>query len=403
MTVALAGSPLAIGDLWGAINAAVIRTDFESFLDDWRKKDLSTDDLLRLAARGNQIIERMAPYWREESDAIAKQADLDPELYSSYLVGKYRGILSEECTSYAAVGEATSDGHTLFHKNRDNIDRRQAGYIKKTKVPREQIFAFIATSDVSDTGVMMMVNERGLAGSADTGAEDADWFGQGLMNPYGLRYIAEHAETCEQALDIVMWMTRDKLYAGGARQTNWLFADASGMALRIVNSNETIVDHRFVRSGILLNVERDGLRTLLERNAGKIDGALMRKAARLPSVSVQSTICALTAEIDREQPAKDTCAWIALGRPSAAPFVPALMAATETPQEMMDGMLYHLAHTRRGTPRRFASIERDSARAVGKLAHDTGRTADRANELFIAHAAAARRVLDTAPIAPQTP
>jgi len=70
---------------------------------------------------------------------------------------------------------------------------------------------------------------------------------------------------------------------------------------------------------------------------------------------------------------------------------------------MMDGMLYHLAHTRRGTPRRFASIERDSARAVGKLAHDTGRTADRANELFIAHAAAARRVLDTAPIAPQTP
>ncbi|NOZ22331.1 MAG: hypothetical protein GXP25_14725 [Planctomycetes bacterium] len=397
MSARLCGSPSAIGEAWGAVNAVKIREHLGAFLDEWRGKGLTEEDLLRRAKRGGQIIERMAPHWREEADAIARRADVDSDLYNAYLIGKYRSVLSRECTSFAAVGEATADGRPLFHKNRDNVDRWQAGYVKKTKVPREDINGFIATGDVSDTGVMMMVNDHGLAGSADRGVEAPEWYGEGLTNPYGLRYIAEKAETCEQALDTVMWMTKDRLYAGGARQTNWLFVDASGTALRVISSNEAIVDYEFIRSGVLLNCERQGLRGVLDGNVGRIDGRLMRRASRMGSVALDSTICALTAEIDPERPAELTCAWIALGNPSECPYVPALMAADETPQEMMDGMLYHLSRSWQILPVYIQKCELMGAEEVERLRSVERHLTPRANECLLENATRARRLFQGMP------
>lgn len=388
---------MKIGDEWGAVNAGLIREHFRQFLAECDKKGITNDVLLRRTSRADQIVGRIAPHWREESDAIALQAGIDPELYNAYLLGKYRGVAFQECTSYAAVGEATGDGRTLFHKNRDNVERPQAGYIKKTRVPGRSIFGFVATGDVSDTGVMMMVNERGLAGSADVGASDPDWFGMGLTNPYGLRHIAETASTCREALEIVEWMTRDRLYAGGPVHTNWLFADATGMALRVVNANESIVSRESTQSGILLNVEREGLRPLLQENSGRIDARLMMRAARLPSVSMASTLCGLTAEVDWERPDRRTCAWIALGRPSDSPFVGVSMAAEETPQEMLDGMLFCLGRARGARPEQFRRIEEDGMAAIREWKESGAESAGRANELFVEWAAAARHALTAIP------
>ncbi|MEW6357309.1 MAG: hypothetical protein AB1696_13345 [Planctomycetota bacterium] len=403
MSARLCGSPSAIGEAWGAVNAVKIREHIGAFLEEWRGKGLTEDDLLQRAKRGNQIIERMAPHWREESDAIARRAEINPDLYNAYLIGKYRNILSRECTSFAAVGEATGDGRPLFHKNRDNVDRWQAGYVKKTKVPREDIYGFVAVGDVSDTGVMMMVNEKGLAGSADTGTADPRWFGEGLMNPYGLRYIAEKAETCEQALSTIIWMTEDRLYAGGALQTNWLFVDASGTALRVVNANEEIVDYQFVHSGVLLNYEREGLRSLLDGNVGRIDGRLMRRASRLPSVSLDSTICAMTAEIEPDRPAEMTCAWIALGNPSECPYVPMLMAADETPQEMLDGMLYHLSRSWQIFGFHIQQSELMAAADLDRLRTVRRNLAAHANECVLQNAARVRRLFHGVPADRRSP
>ena len=66
---------------------------------------------------------------------------------------------------------------------------------------------------------MMMVNEAGLAGSADMGAPEPQPRGRGLMNPWGLRHIAERASTCAEALEIVCEWNDRGWYAGGRRAT----------------------------------------------------------------------------------------------------------------------------------------------------------------------------------------
>jgi len=74
-------------------------------------------------------------------------------------------------------------------------------------------------------------------------------------------------------------------------------------------------------------------------HSGSLDAASFRRASRLASVSRDTTICSLTVDIDPEAP-QYSCAWVSLGRPERAPYVPMSLTAERTPRAMADGTLY---------------------------------------------------------------
>lgn len=183
--MSLTGSPATVGAAWGTMNRADIVAHLDEFLQVARHEhELSEATLIERSQPQVRIIEQLAPHWLEELAAIASAAGVEHDLYLACLCGKYRGLLfAEECTSFAAVGSATADGRPLFHKNRDNLPRPQGFYRKETIVPGQSLLPFISVGDTSDTGVMMMVNAAGLAGSADVAYPEPDPYFRGLMNP----------------------------------------------------------------------------------------------------------------------------------------------------------------------------------------------------------------------------
>jgi len=354
-TVSLTGSPREIGATWGRLNARALHAQCEAFVQTARERGIDRDELLRRAQVGVDIVERVAPHWREEADATANAAGIERDLHLAYHVGKYRELvfLADECTSYAAGGSATAHGSTVFHKSRDNVVRPQVAYVKRQHLPG--VHAFLTLSDTSDLGCMMMVNERGLAGSADTGAQEPNPTGRGLMNPWGLRQIAERAATCEEALAILQQWTAQRWYAGGRRATNWMFADAAGNVLRVVNWNDRL-EPQWQRDGYLLSCERAGLREFMDAHAGTLDDAAFMAAARLPGVSFDSTISALTVEIDAVAPERSV-AWVCVGRPGRLPFVPLALSVERMPVALLDGSLSRPPAEEGLPPEQVAALE----------------------------------------------
>ncbi|HUS79734.1 MAG TPA: hypothetical protein VM283_00615, partial [Armatimonadota bacterium] len=313
--VLLAGTPEQIGRAWGEANAATIREHFASFMGRCEEKGVDPPELLRRCARATSLANDLAPHWRVESDAVAEAAAVPDDLYFAYHLAKYRDLVfwDAECSSYAASGSASATGDAAFHKSRDNTAREQAGYVKRQELAGDVVHAFVSIGDTSDTGVMMMVNERGLCASADTGAPDPTPFREGLMNPWGLRYLAERAEDCHQALRILQEWTDQRFYAGANRATNWMLADARGNVLRVVNFSDHL-EAELIADGFLLNVEREGLREFMQGRTGRLCASLLREASRLPSVSMASTISSLTVDMNAQRP-ELSIAWASLGRP----------------------------------------------------------------------------------------
>lgn len=338
--VQLTGSPEQIGAEWGALNRNDIVAHMQEFLRMAREQHgLGEPELVERSQVQARIISQLAPHWLDEAGAIADAAGVPADLYLAWQYGKARGIIfGEDCTSYAAVGSAPADGRPLFHKNRDNVIRPQAFYRKETLAPG--VLPFISVGDTSDTGVMMMVNAAGLAGSADMAGPDPDPYYAGLMNSHGLRHIAEHARTCGEALEIVRMMNDRGWYAGAKIATNWAFADATGEAMIIYNAHARVEVTAQTRDGHVQTVEREGLRELLEARRGKLLPKDFNAASRLPGVCMPGNCSSLTVQIDPERPDLLSCAWAALGKADQCGYFPLYMGATATPDEYADGRVF---------------------------------------------------------------
>ena len=106
---------------------------------------------------------------KREAAATAREIGVDEKLYQAFIDGHSRGRFLHECTSYAVSREHTRDGAILFHKTRDNTDRPQVACVVQSAV--KGINKFITVSDIGNIRCSMMVNDKGLAGSADYPAE----------------------------------------------------------------------------------------------------------------------------------------------------------------------------------------------------------------------------------------
>jgi len=343
-SISLTGDPRTVGRKFGQLNGAHIRMHAGRVLRSWKDKNLSEQTIHDRCKPFRRFAAKFAPAWMEEIEATATAADLPAEQYLAYLAGKYRGLfLLDECTSFLAVGAAAADGVSLFHKNRDNTAREQAAYYKRV-LHASRPAGFFATGDTSDVGLMMMVNEHGLAGSADTGGLREDRpKGRGVANPYILRLIAERAECCRHALEIIQQMIRDGWYAGGNRTgTHWLFADRTGTGLRVAqNSHEE--KHWFLQDQVafLARDKTPAARALAEQK-GRITVRQMNAAAAAPDICFTSSISAMTVRIDPQRPAELSTVWFSL--PAWNVYLPLPAVGAAAPRQLVDGSLFHAAY-----------------------------------------------------------
>jgi len=339
-TVRLAGTPEEIGTLWGKINREAIREDIEQYyLGPARKQGISSHTLIERSRCFVELAERLAPHWLAEARAIGRAADVDGRLYISFAANVYRGLYrGDECTSYAVSPKFTADHRVFFHKNRDNVAKKQCAFILHTAI--EGVNKFIAVSDASVVACMMMVNDKGLAGSADTGGlrvKQAKY--RGLMNTFLLRYIAEKAATCDDALRIIEEFVSKGSYAGGNRTgTHWLFVDAGGRVLEVSNNSDR-VEHKYHTSKVYFSA-RQGMNAakILQRAKPPVDFPTFHNVSRDPSMCFDTSIAGMSVEIHPTRPDVLTCAWISL--PARGLSFPLFMGGTDTPLPLLGGEVY---------------------------------------------------------------
>lgn len=359
-TINLDGRPAEIGELWGRINQPAIVYDLETFfLTPARAAGLSESDLVRQSARFVKIVEAVAPHWLEETAAVATAAGVGQRLYTAFLAGIYRNLfLQPECTSYAVMPAYTRDNTIFFHKNRDNVDKAQAAFVINSNV--KGVNKFIATSDASAIACMMMVNDKGLAGSADYPGglqpDGAPPMYRGITNPFLLRYIAENATDCTDALNIIHDFVGRRYYAGGdVNGTHWLFVDRKGLILEVSNNACHITSEMHTEKAYFSRLRDSTAANRLRETERPVDFMLFHGVSRDPSICLNSSISGMTVEIDAIHPELFTCAWIAL--PAHAMSFPLLMGQRETPLCLINGAAYGIGRTLGDRQKLWEAIE----------------------------------------------
>ena len=395
--IPLAGTPEQIGTIWGETNKEIIvRHLEEDYLERAAAAGISRQTLLERSATHVRIAEQIAPHWLEEARATAHAAGVPEDLYTAYAEDVVRDRFLHECTSYAVSREHTRDRAMLFHKTRDNKERPQAAYIVASSL--EGINKFIAVSNASRIGCSMMVNDKGLAGSGDYPVEHtrrddpaallpepAEPQYHGLMGGTILRYIAERASSCAEALAIVQDFVAKGYYAGGKVNGNHLlFVDREGAILEVSYNSRHVASKYHTQKVYFSRLDNSASARRLRESTEPIDFHLFHSVSRDPSICFPSSISGMTVEIDPDHPELFTCAWISL--PVRAVALPLLMGQSRTPACLLDGTAYQLGKTTKGGNARWEALERsthaDKERLTAEVASaaavgPTDRTAER--------------------------
>jgi len=338
----LSGPPARVGRLWGSTNAQAIAHDLrEHYLKPAREEGICDETLVERSQRFIEIAAGIAPWWLEETRAVAAAAGVDGDLYTSFVAGVYRRLYAHpECTSYTVHADYTRDHAVFLHKTRDNAQRAQSAFVLNSSDP--EVNRFIAVTDASVVTCMMMVNDKGLAGAADTGGLDETHpRHRGLMNTFILRHIAETCTCCADALDTIQGFVARGHYAGGDRTgTHWLFVDREGTALE-VSHNAAKVSFEYHTGKVYFSARADThAAAKLHQAESPIDFHIFHRASRDPSICFDTSISGMTVEIDREHPSDLTCAWISL--PARSLSVPVLMGQASTPLCLLNGQAHAL-------------------------------------------------------------
>ena len=340
-TIKLAGSPEEIGKVWGIINKDAILNDFNNyFLKPSRENNISRETLIQRSEKFVEIAHHIAPHWLEEAKAIADASGVDKKLYISFIASVYRNLFLHECTSYAVSKKIIKNSAVFFHKNRDNVEKKQSVFIIDTDRPN--INKFIAVSDASVLSCMMMVNNKGLAGSADTGGVARTPGYRGMMNTFMLRHIAETASNCEEALKIIQKFVAHNWYAGGNRSaTHWLFVDNDGVILEVENTVDN-VSFAYHNNKIYFSIRGNTKAAqILKNTTHPIDFHIFHNISREPSICFDTSISGMTVEINPDYPEYLTCVWISF--PAKSLSFPLYMGGEHTPIPLMNGELYTVA------------------------------------------------------------
>ena len=212
------------------------------------------------AQRLGENVALVAPHWLEESEALCNAADVElwqvlalnslplnfwqhaysPPPYangaptSEALSGESSPAsrTESECTAFFALGLATKDGVTLFHKNRDERDEVQWMGTKGL----DGCHAWIGGSDIGHLGIAQLYASGNWAGANNSGSQlpPSEYVDCALNDGHVLRYLAEQCAGLDDILPIMHDLLARQLLGGAGVNVGmiFLFADATrGLAV----------------------------------------------------------------------------------------------------------------------------------------------------------------------------
>lgn len=369
--VRLGGTPQEIGRTWGEMNKEAIAHCMDvHYLKKAAAAGISKETLIERSSKFVRILEKIAPHWLEEYRATARAAGVDETMYVAFISGRARSRFLHECTSYSVSRDLARDGAILFHKTRDNVKKEQAAFILDAST--KGINKFIAICDGDGINCSMMVNEKGLAGSGDYPAnltrkndpnalipKPAKPRYRGMMGGHMLRYVAERASNCDEALEIIKDFVKKGYYAGGTvNGQHWLLVDRQGVILEVSLNSEHVVSRFHSKKVYFSRLDNSAAAKRLRGADRPIDFHLFHNVARDPSICFGSSISGMTVEIDPTHPDVLTCAWISL--PVRSVSFPLMMGQSKTPLCLLNGEAYSLGAKAKGKTRLWESIEQNT-------------------------------------------
>ena len=395
--VCLEGLPRAVGREFGRVNGADIAREMGEFyrtLEEVEK--IRTADLLKAGKHFRALVRKYAPHWIAEAEALAEEAGVDAELYMTYQGAKYRGTNRPECFSYFSAPSCNAAKVTLLHKNRDNVARPQCAYVKGIRLPRRRLYRFMTNADTPDMGLMMALNEKGLAIVADQGHPDPHPRQLGMMNSDVMRIIVEQAADVKEAMEILREIHADRAYAGGKISTYWMLADRCGAGLRVYHFHEEIVTKEPER-GMLVMRDEDARGELVKKTLagrrGRVSSGLMNWLSRQQPVLATSNVSAYTAVIPPRQTELFAYAWFAVNSAGKVLYVPLYMGVKATPRPLLDGTIFRLSNRHPYGANLFAGCKEQG---VDLEAFEQEMEEDRANMEAVARQALRQRGGDAA-------
>ena len=159
-------------------------------------------------------VEAIAPHWIDELQGLAEGAGIQFDEALALQLRPGTGGLPEGCTSFAAVGSATTDGHTIAGQNRDlgepYLHRMFLAAFRPTRGPH--ILMHCVPGELGGVGL----NSHGVSVFANSlwGKTGRTW-----MAPPILRRAALESETAQAAVQRIRAMP-------GPAVGNFLIADA---------------------------------------------------------------------------------------------------------------------------------------------------------------------------------
>ena len=246
---------------------------------------LTAEAALEWTSQQRPRVQAIAPHWIDELQGLAQGAGIRSDEALALQLRPGTGGLPEGCTSFAALGSATTNGHTICGQNRDlgepYLHRMFLAVLRPTHGPA--ILMHSVPGEIGGVGL----NSRGVAIFANSlwGRSGRTW-----MAPPILRRAALESDSAEAAVQRIQAMH-------GPAVGNFLIADARharNLEILAEGVHVTQIDHgvyahanNCVARKLLPHEaqrrplphsegRRHSLQTALEHHAGAIDTSVCR-------------------------------------------------------------------------------------------------------------------------------
>jgi hypothetical protein len=398
-TVLLSGNPIEIGRAYGDLVASTLRERVERTRRCATRSTWGPADLAERAERFRVFVERIAPEWLDEAEAMAKAAGV--EAADLYLINALpRGFWDTPaggCTSALVVGSQSATGRTLLHKNRDVRNEIQDFHVRRT-LSGAQLFA---SRDVGNLGFAHFHSDRLLAGGNNTGGYvvPEEYRDCALGDCHLLRLVAERAGSCDEAIAVLEDAIAKEAAGGGDphRGAIFLFAEPGKGAVvemtsrhlasrevrdaTLIRTNHFLLDEmrpfagnppsanslrRYARAHELLDpLEDKNVADLVRLSRDHADGSDSICSDNTTHPWMTLSACVHVLRPDATDPRAHSR--VAMGNPLNTLYVPVPLAIEGLPAECVDGSFHDLSrrlYARDGVNGRLAEIQHEQERAL---------------------------------------
>jgi hypothetical protein len=277
----LPGGAAEVGTLQGTLQKTFLQERAARFERMMHNAGVNKSTFTPRLAAFEECLLAAAPHWLEEANAVARAAGLElwqlllwnlslPELPlenalpapltlktlaaaragDEGIVNPYEAQGTDpamgegECTTFFTLGDSTTAGENLLHKNRDSRDELQNIYIKHINGFRR----FVGSGDLGNLGTAHLHSEELFAGANNTGSPlvEGQYQENALNDCHTLRYIGEH---CAGLDDIVPCLedlqSRQLLGGGGAHGRGMILIFADAHQGLIIEATSRKLHHQF--------------------------------------------------------------------------------------------------------------------------------------------------------------